>query len=43
MGQNTGFEIKIKDLNLNFKLNQVIILSRYCRNMVRFMEALLQC
>jgi hypothetical protein len=27
MGQMTWFEIKIKDLNLNFKLNQVYIQS----------------
>jgi hypothetical protein len=29
------FEIKIKDLNLNFKINHALILSSYCRYTVR--------
>jgi hypothetical protein len=35
MVQMTGFEIKIKDLNLNFRLNQVLIPSNYNRYIVR--------
>jgi hypothetical protein len=35
MVQMAWFEIKIKDLNLNFKLNQALIPSSYYRYMVR--------
>jgi hypothetical protein len=43
MVQMAWFEINIKDLNLNFKVNQALIPSSYRRYMVRVLKIHCSC